>query len=141
MSAALFAPQTEEERARGAEVIRRQCYALKALAKALRVPVLMLVQFNRGGAKSDRPTMFDALGGSGIEQAADNMLILVPEEANASAPSGRVRIFIDKRRGGAPCREGVLVGFSRTRQRFHGLQAAFGDGAGNEFSNGYAGDA
>lgn len=107
-----------DERLRGDEVLRRQVYALKGLAKALRVPVLMLVQFNRVGGKSDRPTMFDALGGSAIEQGADNVVILVPD---AGAPAGarlRVMAHVDKRRGGPPCREGVALTFDRARQKF-----------------------
>lgn len=139
----LLQRDAEDDRARGDEVIRRQSYALKSLAKAIRVPVVVLVQFNRGGAKAERPTMFDALGGSGIEQAADNMLILVPEEASASAAQGRVRIFVDKRRGGSPCREGVVVGFDRARQRFRGVQAMIDAAMGEDFgdSYGYAGAA
>ena len=114
----LFSRDAGDERLRGDEVIRRQVYALKGLAKALRVPVLVLVQFNRVGGKSERPRMFDALGGSGIEQGADNVLILVPDESQRSAAQGRVMAFVDKRRGGAPCTEGVAIHFDRARQRF-----------------------
>jgi replicative DNA helicase len=107
-----------DERLRGDEVLRRQVYALKGLAKALRIPVLMLVQFNRAGGKSDRPTMFDALGGSAIEQGADNVVILVPDASAAQGPTVRVTAHVDKRRGGPPCREGVALAFDRVRQRF-----------------------
>ena len=72
------------------KVIRRQVYALKTLAKALRVPVLMLVQFTAAAPKSERPTMFDAFGGSGIEQGCDNVVIpslMRPRRAQASAAS------------------------------------------------------
>lgn len=114
----LFQRDAGDERSRGDEVIRRQVYALKGLAKSLRVPVLMLVQFNRVGGKSARPTMFDALGGSGIEQGADNVVILVPDETTRSAAMGRVMVHVDKRRGGSVCADGVAVLFDRTRQRF-----------------------
>ena len=106
-----------DDKIRTDEVLRRQVYALKGLAKKLRAPVLMLVQFNRSGAKSERPTMFDALGGSAIEQGADNVVILVPD-ASATGVTVRVRVHVDKRRGGPPCREGVDVYFNRARQRF-----------------------
>lgn len=106
-----------DDKLRTDEVLRRQVYALKGLAKKLRAPVLMLVQFNRSGAKSDRPTMFDALGGSAIEQGSDNVVILVPD-TSAAGTVVRVRVHVDKRRGGPPCREGVDVYFNRARQRF-----------------------
>jgi len=106
-----------DDKLRTDEVLRRQVYALKGLAKKLRVPVLMLVQFNRGGAKAERPTMYDALGGSAIEQGSDNVVILVPD-TSAAGTVVRVRVHIDKRRGGPPCREGVDVYFNRARQRF-----------------------
>lgn len=106
-----------DDKLRTDEVLRRQVYALKGLAKKLRVPVLMLVQFNRGGAKAERPTMYDALGGSAIEQGSDNVVILVPD-TSATGTVVRVRVHVDKRRGGPPCREGVDVYFNRARQRF-----------------------
>lgn len=106
-----------DDRLRTDEVLRRQVYALKGLAKKLRAAVLMLVQFNRSGAKSERPTMFDALGGSAIEQGADNVVILVPD-ASSTGTTMRVRAHVDKRRGGPPCREGVDVFFNLARQRF-----------------------
>lgn len=114
----LFQPDAVDVKAREDQVIRRHVYALKALAKALRVPVIMLVQFNRVGAKSDRPTMFDAFGGSAIEQGCDNVMILAPEKDAPTGPTVRVAAYVDKRRGGAPCKEGVGVVFDRGRQRF-----------------------
>jgi len=118
----LLQADAEDSHSREDAVLRRQAYALKSLAKALAVPVLALSQFNRVGAKSDRPTMFDALGGSGIEQAADNVVILVPEEGTEiREPRNnrvRVRVHVDKRRGGPVCREGVTVEFNKSRQRF-----------------------
>lgn len=119
----LFQRDAADAKRREDEVIRRHVYALKTLAKALKVPVLMLVQFNRGGAKSDRPTMFDAFGGSGIEQGADNVVILVPDPQTKSDPVGRVTVFVDKRRGGAPSTDGTVILFDRVRQRMRDLDA------------------
>lgn len=119
----LFHRDAADAKRREDEVIRRHVYALKTLAKALKVPVLMLVQFNRGGAKSERPTMFDAFGGSAIEQGADNVVILVPDPQTRGSPLGRVTVFVDKRRGGAPSPDGVAVLFDRTRQRMRDLDA------------------
>ena len=121
----LLQRDVSDERSRGDEVLRRQVYALKGLAKSLRIPVLMLVQFNRSGGKSERPTMFDALGGSAIEQGSDNVVILVPDADGST----RVRAFVDKRRGGPPCREGVVVHFDRVRQRFTGGESEFAAGS------------
>lgn len=119
----------EDTRTREDELLRRQAYALKNLAKSLRCPVMALSQFNRVGAKAERPTMFDALGGSGIEQAADNVVILVPDEGTEiKEPRNvrvRVRVHIDKRRGGPVCREGVTVLFNKSRQRFSATEDDF----------------
>ena len=118
----LLQPDAEDARTREDQVLRRAAYALKNLAKALKCPVLALSQFNRVGAKAERPTMHDALGGSGIEQAADNVVILVPDEGTeVREPRNvrvRVRAHIDKRRGGPVCREGVMMEFNKSRQRF-----------------------
>lgn len=112
-----------DARAREDEVLRRQAYALKSLAKELGVPVLALAQFNRAGGKSERPTMFDLLGGSGIEQAADNVLILVPEDSDAEI--ARVTAFVDKRRGGSVEKRGRVVLLDKARQRYLDLSDEF----------------
>lgn len=117
----LFERDAVDAKSREDQVIRRQVYALKTLAKALKVPVLMLVQFNRAGAKSERPTMFDAFGGSGIEQGADNVVILVPDASTKRDPVGRVTVYVDKRRGGATVEDGRVILFDRVRQRMRDL--------------------
>lgn len=104
-------------RSREDEVIRRASYQFKGLAKELGCSVLALAQFNRGGAKSERPTMFDLLGGSGIEQAADNVVILAPED-EGDAEVVRVRACADKRRGGAVEKRGRIVLLDKPRQIF-----------------------
>jgi hypothetical protein len=45
------------------------------------------------------------------------VVILVPD-TSAAGTVVRVRVHVDKRRGGPPCREGVDVYFNRARQRF-----------------------
>ena len=67
--------------------------------------------------------MFDAFGGSAIEQGADNVVILVPDAAAKGAPIGRVTVFVDKRRGGAPSPDGVPILFDRVRQRMRDVDA------------------
>lgn len=73
--------------------------------------------------------MHDALGGSGIEQAADNVVILVPDDGTeVREPRNvrvRVRAHIDKRRGGPVCREGVMMLFNKSRQRFGATEDDF----------------
>jgi len=120
----LFEPDAHDAKKREDQIIRRQVYALKTLAKSLRVPVLALVQFNRGGAKSERPTMFDAFGGSGIEQGADNVVILVPDASTKREPVGRVTVYVDKRRGGTTAEDGRAILFDRVRQRMRDLDDA-----------------
>lgn len=125
----LLQPDAEDARTREDQALRRAAYALKNLAKALKCPVLALSQFNRVGAKAERPTMHDALGGSGIEQAADNVVILVPDDGTEiREPRNvrvRVRAHIDKRRGGPVCREGVMMLFNKSRQRFGATEDDF----------------
>lgn len=140
----LLGPGADDAKRREDQVIRRQVYAFKTLAKQLGIAVLMLIQFNRVGAKADRPTMHDAHGGGGIEQGADKVVILVPDKGTRSADIGRVLAHIDKRRGGAPCEDGIPLDFDKPRQVMRDVgagEAAFGDGASNEFGDGYEGDA
>lgn len=114
----LLGADAEDARRREDQIIRRQVYAMKTIAKQLNIAVLLLIQFNRVGAKSKRPTMFDAHGGSGIEQGADKVVILVPDEATRGSALSRVLAHVDKRRGGAPCEAGIAVSFDKPRQRF-----------------------
>ncbi len=54
--------------------IAGDCRALKALAKDLSIPVILLAQLNRQG--SDRPTLKDLRASGGIEEVADIVLLL-----------------------------------------------------------------
>jgi replicative DNA helicase len=77
---------------------------LKALAKELEVPVLVLAQLNRSAEKENRPPRLSDLRESGsIEQDADVVLMLNrPKEENDKfqVASGTMELFISKNRNG-----------------------------------------
>lgn len=54
--------------------IADDCRVLKALAKSLKVPVIVLAQLNRQG--NDRPVLKDLRGSGGIEEVADLVLLM-----------------------------------------------------------------
>ena len=70
---------------------------LKALAKELRVPVILVSQLNRAGVKATRPSKSDLKESGDLENAAD--LILLPHNPSATS-DGPVEIIVDKFRHG-----------------------------------------
>ena len=78
---------------------------------------VVLLLDRRAGIERLRPGIA-AQFAAGIEQGADNVVILVPDASAAQGPTVRVMAHVDKRRGGPPCREGVALAFDRARQRF-----------------------
>lgn len=70
---------------------------LKALAKELGVPVILISQLNRAGVKADRPSKSDLKESGDLENAAD--LILLPWNKNETS-DGDVAIIVDKFRSG-----------------------------------------
>ena len=77
---------------------------LKALAKELEVPVLVLAQLNRSSEKENRaPRLSDLRESGSIEQDADVVLMLNrPKEENDKfqVASGTMELFISKNRNG-----------------------------------------
>ena len=77
---------------------------LKALAKELHVPVLVLAQLNRSAEKENRaPRLSDLRESGSIEQDADVVLMLNrPKEENDKfqVASGTMELFISKNRNG-----------------------------------------
>jgi replicative DNA helicase len=77
---------------------------LKALAKHLGCPVVVLAQLNRGAAGSDRaesrrPRLTDLRGSGGIEEVADVVLFLHrPDYYNPADMSGVIEVTIGKGR-------------------------------------------
>jgi replicative DNA helicase len=69
---------------------------LKALAKELRVPIMLVSQLNRAGLKAGRPSKSDLKESGDLENAAD--LILLPYHHGDA--DGEVQIIVDKFRHG-----------------------------------------
>lgn len=77
--------------------------ALKILAKTLRVPVVCLSQLNRESEKraDKRPTMADLRASGSIEQDADNVILLWPQQTGPQFGTDKViRLCVDKQRNG-----------------------------------------
>jgi len=81
------------------EVVNR----LKAMARDLNVPVIVLSQLSRAPEKraDRRPELADLRDSGGIEQTADTVLLLHrPGFYDASAPQNEVEVIIAKQRNG-----------------------------------------
>lgn len=82
-------------------------------------PVLLLAQYNRIGAKTNIPTMFDFLGSSGIEQSMDCVLhtFALPEDTHGTA-----RVRIEKHRdGNITGQAGVQVAYHKNTYTWRDL--------------------
>ena len=74
---------------------------LKALAKDLHAPVVLLAQLNRENQREKRPPKLSDLRESGaIEQDSDVVMLLHEQEADDGQDSNRLRVLIEKNRGG-----------------------------------------
>lgn len=88
------------------EALENACKALKALAGEMQVPVVLLSQYSREGAKSGLPNNYHLRGSGGIEATANKIIHLSRESAvtgnDSPNPDGSVRIClqIGKNRGG-----------------------------------------
>jgi len=93
-----------------AQGIGKTTSALKALAKELKVPVIMVAQLNREAAKGAtirRPTLVDLQDSGRIEQDSDVVLLIHrPGYYDESAPQDYAEIIVAKNRQGA---RGVVV--------------------------------
>lgn len=81
--------------------------SMKGLAKAMKVPVVLLSQLRRPDSKaaSKRPSMFELKESSALEQDADAVLLLwrrEVEEPEDPTLVGRAELLLEKNRHGAP---------------------------------------
>lgn len=81
------------------QVIAEITGTLKAVAKQLEIPIVLLCQLNRDAAKEkDPPQLFHLRDSGGIEQDADMVLMLHPVESLDERPD--VQIYVRKNRHG-----------------------------------------
>jgi replicative DNA helicase len=96
-----FIQLVETEIARGdvrARAVGLVAQGLKRLAKSLKVPVVVLSQFNRKpGTEDRRPTRADLKESSDLEQAADLIIIVHNPQRTED---GEVELIVDKSRHG-----------------------------------------
>jgi replicative DNA helicase len=73
---------------------------IKQLAKELNIPILLVSQLNRDAAKSDRrPRLFDLRESGAIEQDADGVVFVYPEQ-EIKEDIMQVLVDVAKRRDG-----------------------------------------
>lgn len=76
--------------------------AVKAMAKDLDCPVVLLAQVNREGSQRKRPQMSDLKGSSAIEEDADQVILMSrPGIMGEDEPDEKTILDIVKHRGGA----------------------------------------
>lgn len=74
---------------------------LKGVAKALKVPILLLSQLSRDSAKTHRePNLTDLRDSGSIEQDADVVVFLHPESVTESGDSAVMKVIVGKQRNG-----------------------------------------
>lgn len=89
---------------------------VKALAKDLRVPIIVLSQLSRDVEKTDRePRLSDLRDSGSIEQDADIVILLSPKPKNPDEQLQEVDALIQKHRGGPTGKIQLLFNPSLTR--------------------------
>lgn len=91
--------------------------ALRQLAKAERIPVVLLSQLRRPQSLNDEPSMIDLKESGDIEAHAHMVLLLHTPLAADGKPTGEDKIIIGKNRNGA--RGSIPVTFSPHKLRFY----------------------
>jgi len=91
---------TERSESRVQE-LERISKSLKALARELNVPVIVLSQLNRETEQSGRtPKMSDLKGSGAIEQDADVVIMLNREDGKENSETGHMILIVEKNRNG-----------------------------------------
>ena len=88
---------TENGNAKLYQVIGRVTSSLKALAKRLRIPIVLLCQLNREAEKDETPQLYHLRDSGSIEQDADIVMML---QSKYEADAAYITIHVRKHRGG-----------------------------------------
>lgn len=89
---------------------------IKTLAKDLNIPVIVLSQLNRDSEKDGRkPRLSDLRESGSIEQDADIVILLAPDEIKPQEAYQKVQALIPKHRGGPVGKLDLLFNRSLTR--------------------------
>jgi replicative DNA helicase len=119
--------EVERQTNNTAQDLAKMSAKLKALAKELELPLLLLAQVNRECEKrgDKRPGMSDLRDSGGLEQDADIILFVYREHVyEETAPQTDAEIIVAKQRNG-PTRK-VRVMYDAPRTRFMDLGSAIG---------------
>lgn len=73
---------------------------LRIASVELNIPIVMLCQFNRDGAKAEKPSMFELRDSGSIEQDSVIVMLLYMHEEQKGKETPEVNLFIAKNRGG-----------------------------------------
>ena len=93
-------------------------HGIKQMAMALNIPVLLLAQINREGAKSNEPTIYSLKDSGDIENDADIILMMYPKKSDFATskkldkngrPYVELKYKLVKNREGERDTEGIMI--------------------------------
>lgn len=100
-------------------------HEVNGCAKDLNVTTIGLSQFNRETSKADRPSKFGLMGGSSLENDADQIALLwANRDEIENTDSGRqLTLILDKNRHGPEPPDGIAIRLDKTNLRIREMLA------------------